>query len=127
MALLPYNLQIDQDADSTSYSWTLLKPDKTPADLTSATARMMIRVLPSDPAPIVSITSSLTASGQITLGGVLGTVSLNITKAATALLVAQGPAQVMAKYLYDLFVDFPNGTSLAVVAGTVNVTLAVTH
>lgn len=125
--LASYPLGLDQDADSTSYSWTLLQPNQTPADLTAATARMMIRSLPSDVVPLVSITSTLTAQGQLVLGGVLGTVSLNITKAATSLLGAQGTGQLMAKYIYDIYVDFPNGTSLAIVSGNVNVRLAITH
>lgn len=133
MSLLSsYPLLLDQDADSTAYSWVLYaptppNPQNTIVDLTAATARMMIRSLPSDVTPLVSITSTLTAQGQLVLGGVLGTVSLNITKAATALLVEQGTGQLMAKYIYDIFIDFPNGTSLAIVSGNVNVRLAITH
>ena len=128
MSLLNYDISLDQIADSTTYSWTLLQSNKTSVvDLTSCTARMMIRTLPSDAAPLVSLTSTLSASGQIVLGGVAGTVALNITKTATALLIAQAPGALVAKYIYDIFIDFPTGTSLAIVSGNVNVRLAITH
>lgn len=127
MALLSYDLALDQDADSTSYSWTLQQPNRSPVDLTGATARMMVRVLPADLLPLISITSTNGAQGQLTLGGAFGTVGLNITKAATALLGPQGHGLLMSKYIYDIFIDFPNGTSLAIVSGNVNVRLAITH
>ena len=128
MSLLNYDLAVDQSVDTTSYSWTLYQANRTTlVDLSGSTARMMIRTLPTDPTPLVSLTSSLTASGQLVLGGTAGTVALNLTKAASALLVAQATGALMAKYIYDIYVDFPNGTSAAIVSGNVNVRIAITH
>ena len=127
MALLAYDLSLDQNADSTSYSWTVLDKNRQPSDLTSAHARMMIRTMPADASPLVSITDTVSASGQLVLGGAAGTVGLTITKAATALLVAQAAGALTSTYRFDIFVDFPTSPSLMIVGGKVNVTLAVTH
>jgi hypothetical protein len=139
--LLTYDLNLDQFADSTSYKWTLYPPGtiiagtppapapgSTPVDLTSATgARMMIRNHPGDPAPLVSLTTTLSAMGKLTLGGVLGTIALNITAAATALLRGQSPGALTSQYRYQIFVDFADGTHLEPVGGRVITTLAVTY
>lgn len=135
MPLLIYDLELDQSADSKSYKWTLyppgtpqpVPPGATPVDLTGATARLMIRSHPADATPVVSLTTTLTAQGQLTLGGALGTVSLNITKAATALLTSSVRGALKSRYRHQLFVDFPDGTTLPLLSGNVNVELAVTH
>jgi hypothetical protein len=128
MAIKNFDLNLDQFADSTSYSWTLYAADGvTPINLTGATARSMIRTLPADLTPLVSITTTLNSQGLITLGGAAGTVALDVTKAATGLLVAQSVGARASQYLWDMFVDFPNGTSTRILAGNVNVGIAITH
>lgn len=129
MSLLSFDLSLDQLADSTSYSWNVFQPDGvSPSDISNATARMMIRSVPSDPVPLVSITSTLSSQGQLVLGGALGTVGLNITKVATALLGVGAPRGLLScKYIYDVFLDLPTGKSVPIVSGTVFVRLAITH
>jgi hypothetical protein len=138
-----YLLELDQYADSSRYSWTLYPPGtlfvglpplqvaaagSVPTDLSGATARMMIRSHPADPSPVVTITSTLSAFGQLVLGGVLGTIALKpITKLATGLLRAQTRGERKSNYQFQIYVDFPDSTSITAVGGNVITTLAVVY
>jgi hypothetical protein len=135
VALLAYSLIVDQLADSSSTFFTLYPPGTllpvpvgtTPVDLTGAHARMMVRAHPADLVPIVSLTDTANAQGVLVLGGGAGTVRPKLTKAATALLIAETRGARLSTYLFDLFIDFPDGTSLNIVGGPVLASLAVTH
>lgn len=119
MSVASVDLQIDQDADfSQTFTWIAAG---VPVDLTGATARSMIRVLASDTSPQASITTTSSALGSIVLGGTTGTVVLTFSKAATALLTSN------PRMIYDLFIDWPGGTSTAFLSGNVIIRPAVTH
>lgn len=68
------------------------KIDGTPVNLTNWTARLQARVDAADTSTILSLT---TAGGGITLGGVLGTITLDQTATQTSLLQ-------VGSFVYDL-------------------------
>ena len=72
-------------------------------DFTGRTARLVIFKNVYDVSPFLSLTDSVSANGFLTPNGVLGTVSINITAAATLALIPYiGPLQ------YMLYVDDPH-------------------
>lgn len=91
-----------------------------PVDLTGSMARLMIRAKPTDASPVLSISSTPSASGVLLMGGSTGQIEINITKTATASLAS-------GTYRYDLFVDFPGGYTLAFMSGYVFVRATNTH
>jgi molybdopterin-binding protein len=74
--------------------------NSTPVSLVGYTARMQVREKYTSTATTVSIT---TENGGITLGGVLGTITLLIEAGVTSLLVAK-------EYVYDL--ELISGTNV---------------
>jgi len=85
-----YNILMEQGA---TFSLPLVYQDSTgtPVDLTTYTAILQVRKNPSSPV----ILELSTANGGITLGGALGTITLNAAATATSLLPA-------GEYFYDL-------------------------
>ncbi|XXQ53890.1 hypothetical protein ACA040_002572 [Xenophilus aerolatus] len=117
MAAFKLKLSIDQGATFTrQVTWKTGKP-ATPVDLTGCIARMQIREAIESPEVLVSLT---TANGGITLGGAAGTVALRIEAAATAEF--QWTAGV-----FDLEIEFADGTVRRLLAGTVTVSPEVTR
>jgi hypothetical protein len=107
------NLQIDQYADfSRTFTWV---SGGIAVNLTGAAARMMVRQLPTDVTPLLSISTTPNASGFIVLGGAAGTILISIAKSATSALI---PATGSVPN-YDLIVDWPGGTSTEVLKGQV--------
>lgn len=88
-----------------------------PVDLTGCTARMQMRGEITDAAPLVTLT---TENNGIVLGGVAGTIILQITATATA-------AFVWTTSVYDLEIQFPSGDVRRLVYGPVSVTPGVTR
>lgn len=125
MPIYETRLPLDAGADFSSvFIWSSGTPP-TPVDYSGATARMMVRSTPNDAAPIISISSTPNDSGQINLGVVdgvatAGAVQIIITKLATSSFAVTTAG-------YDLFIDWPNGTSTEFLRGTVHVNLAFTH
>lgn len=115
MALFTYSLEIDQGADFTEqFVWSTGAPASA-VNLTGCTATLAIRQLPTDGSAVVSISTTPNAQGSIVLGGVAGTILVNITRVATALLAA-GPlgsaAAVEGLWLqWQLFLAFPANVS----------------
>lgn len=90
MAAGVLNLSIEQGATyRKSMTWKTGTPLAV-VPLTGYTARMQLRRAVTDTLPLVSITDVLSASGQIVLGGVAGTVEIHITDTATMSLLTGG-------------------------------------
>jgi hypothetical protein len=86
-------------------------------NLTGYTARLAARVDVEDSEVILSLTTS---NGGITLGGALGTISLDQTATQTALLAA-------GTYVYDLELAAGSGTVTRLVQGELIVSPEVTR
>ncbi len=88
-----------------------------PVNLTSYTARMQVRKTPSSDIKILDLT---TENGAITLGGVAGTITVNVTATAMAAVQAN-------KYRYDLEVVSAGGVVTRLLEGVFLVTAEVTR
>ena len=88
-----------------------------PYDLTGCTARMQIR--PTTISTDVWVTAT-TENDMITLGGVDGTITVDIPAEETDKIVAK-------KGAYDIEVEFPDGRVVRVMQGVVNNSLSVTR
>ena len=86
-------------------------------NLTNYTARLQARVDVEDIETILTLT---TANGGITLGGVLGTISLDQTATQTTLLPA-------GTYVYDLELIAGSGTVTRLVQGELAISAEVTR
>lgn len=88
-----------------------------PVNLTNYTARLQARVDVEDTEVILSLTTS---NGGITLGGALGTISLDQTATQTTLLPAGG-------YVYDLELIAGSGVVTRLVQGELIISAEVTR
>jgi hypothetical protein len=94
-----YNILADQGATFTRViTWT--NSAGSPVNLTGYTARMSLRTTYTDTTVALSLT---TENGRITLGGALGTITLNVDAATMATLAAKS-------YVYDL--ELVNGVNV---------------
>lgn len=96
-------------------------------NFTGATASMMLRVLPTDTTPALSLTQAANANGSIlTPNGALGTLTLTInnkdSKGVAPSLVSPG-----ILYQYDLFVTMSGGAVVKLLVGTILFTPSATH
>jgi hypothetical protein len=133
MPIQSYDLAIDQYADFTvSPVYSLVATagsTPVPVNLTGYTARLMIRVNPTDAVPIVSISTTPNAQGSIVLqpiiGGVAqaGMIQVNINNATTATM----PTGLSAPMSYDLDLTTPLATVIDFMAGYVRVKAGNTH
>jgi hypothetical protein len=115
MAAGTLDLSIEQGATyNLVLTWQI---NGTAVNLTNYTARLQARVDVEDTEVILSLT---TANGGITLGGVLGTISLDQTATQTALLPA-------GTYVYDLELIAGGGTVTRLVQGELIVSPEVTR
>jgi hypothetical protein len=86
-----YNITADQGATfSRTITWT--DSARIPINVTNYTARMQVRTTVESPTVVLELT---TANGRISLGGVLGTVTLNVPASVMQNVLAD-------KYVYDL-------------------------
>lgn len=117
MAASKINLAVDQGATYTKrVTWKTGKP-ATPVDLTGASARMQVRAKVDSPDILLSLTSP---DGGITLGGAAGTVDIRIEATATA-------GFQWKSGVYDLEIQFADGTVRRLLAGSVAVSPEVTR
>jgi len=93
------------------------KIDNVAVNLTGYTARLQARV---DVEEIETVLSLTTSNGGITLGGALGTISLDQTAVQTTLLPA-------GTYVYDLELIASNGTVTRLVQGELDISPEVTR
>lgn len=121
-ALARYAITIYQGADLAEVITYLAGSPPVAVNMTGFGARLMIRALPTDVTPLVSISATPNAQGSISIqpGGVIGQLVINVNRATTATLAA-------GRYLYDLFIDTPSGTSIVLLSGTVQVVASITH
>lgn len=103
--------------DTYQHRLTWNDSDSVPINLTGYTCRMQVRQ--SVAAEDVVFESS-DAEGDITLGGLAGTIDLLIPTEKTSLLV-------LSRYVYDLELTAPDGIVTTLVYGTLNVTAEVTR
>lgn len=117
MAVSKLALRINQGATFRKrLKWSAGVPP-VPVDLTDCTARMHIRGKITDAQALLVLTTENT---RITLGGVAGTVDLELTDEVTA-------AQLWTTGVYDLEIEFPDGFVKRLVGGTVTVSPEVTR
>lgn len=122
MPIANVDLFPDQYADFYPvYLWTAAG---TPVDLTNATARMMVRQNPGDTNPLLQLTSTLSAVGQIILGGTAGTVQIKIIKGQATPAIALVPSTPPH---YDLLIDWPGGITTELMSGQFIVNPGFTH
>jgi len=93
------------------------KIDNVAVNLTGYTARLAARVDVEDTETVLTLT---TENGGITLGGALGTISLDRTAAQTTLLPA-------GTYVYDLELVASNATVTRLVQGELDISAEVTR
>lgn len=93
------------------------KINDVPVNLTNWTARLQARVDVEDTETVLSLT---TENGGITLGGALGTISLDRTATQTALLLA-------GTYVYDLELISGVGAVTRLVQGELDISAEVTR
>ena len=117
MAAFKLNLKVDQGG---TYSKVVTWKAGTPAvavNLTGCTARMHVRAKLADLAVLLDLT---TANGGIVLGGVAGTVTINLTSAQTT-------AITWLSAVYDLEIVFADLTVRRLLAGSVSISREVTR
>lgn len=111
-----YNLVIYQGATlSQQFIWQ--DSNETPVNLGGYTARMMARATVGAPTPFITLT---TENGGIALGGALGTVTLNMSAAATAALTETAG-------VYDIELVSAGGVVTRFVQGNVIISREVTR
>ena len=93
------------------------KSDMVPVDLTGCTARMHARAKIGDASALLTLT---TENGGITLGGVAGTITINISAVATAALTWKSA-------VYDLEIVLSTGDVRRLMAGSISVSFEVTR
>lgn len=110
-------LSIDQGATFTkTVTWKTGKP-AVPVDLTGCTARMQIREKIESTAVLLELS---TTDGRITLGGTAGTVNLRVEAVDTAAITWRSG-------VYDLEIEFTDGTVRRLFSGPVSVSPEVTR
>ena len=115
-------LQVDQGADFAQATYAPWTVNGAAVDLSAYTTRLMIRIAPSDPVPILSITQAPNGNGSSAIGTVAGIVNITLGHADTLLLpYSSGPL------LYELFVVSGGGAVTPLQSGTVLVNPSVVH
>jgi hypothetical protein len=109
-----YDITADQGA-TYSVVITYKNSNGTPINLTNYTARMQLRASYASAAAALTLT---TENGRITLGGALGTITLNVEAATMETLEAKTyvydlelvDGSTVIRLLQGLFVNRPNAT-----------------
>jgi len=86
-----------------------------PVNLSGCSGLMVIRKIPSDPRPLLALSTEPSAAGILVLGGAAGTVRVHIRRTALAALVGVPQAS------YVLSLDFPSGMRRNLLEGRVHV------
>jgi hypothetical protein len=115
------NLYIEQGATfNLAFTWNEGTSDAigAPVDLTGCKARMQVRA--KQQSPVIVDASSDSESPAILLGGDTGTIEVTLTAEMTDLLSVKSG-------LYDLEVEFPDGTVYRLLEGSVTVSPNITQ
>ena len=114
MSAAIYNIEIEQDTDwSDSMVWKTGTAN-TIVNLTGYTAKMYIKSTYSSSTYIATLT---TENGCITLGGVLGTITLSLSNTVTKLLP-------VGSYVYDLTLISSGGQKYRLIEGYADISPA---
>lgn len=121
-----YEMEVTQGATFRKQITWFEEDGVTTIDVTGYTARMQIRrVVDADDVLVTLATAeNITAEGDITLGGVLGTILLEMSPTVTAALPA---TPFDRKWRYDLELAAPGGEVRRLLMGKVKVSLEVTR
>lgn len=112
------NLKVEQGATYLKrVEWMTGPLPGTPVNLTGCTARMHARAKLADTATLLSLS---TANGGIVLGGATGRVDIILTDEQTA-------AITWTSAVYDLEIEFANGTVTRLLQGSISVSPEVTR
>lgn len=130
MPILTYTINADQGAD-VDYTFQYLQQPANPlaqptvVDVTSYTAECMVRRVPSDVTPLISISTVPNAQGSITMGGTAGTAAIAIFGSAMLTL----PLGFALSYTFNwqLLLISPSGVRIALVGGPMVVTATPTY
>ena len=118
MTAIVHNIVVEQGATfRLPVAWK--NENQTPVDITGYSAAMQIRQKPDSAQALVSLTHTLTAAGQIVLGGAQGTIEIVIKHTATS----QIPP---GDWVYDLELTNPSGDVTRLIMGSAKVTPEVT-
>ena len=123
MAIIDFNIALDQGADYPGFQWTWWQgPDNepvTPVDLTGCTAALHIFVDATDATAAVAVSTIPNANGDIALGGEAGTILVTLSQAARALLTLN--RITFGLYQYTCYITFPGGQRTCFARGAVDV------
>lgn len=117
MAASKFNIKIEQGATfALPITWKAGEP-AVAVNLTGCTARMQIRKKLEDPVVLIALT---TENDGITLGGVTGVITLQLSAVATA-------AIPWVAGVYDLEIVFAGGVVRRLLSGNVTVSKEITR
>jgi hypothetical protein len=119
MAVFKYKIQIIQGETYTKiFPWKAGSSSNlvTPVDLTGCTAKMQVRSKVSSPDVLLELS---TQNSKIVLGGITGEVKINLSAAETSSLT-------WTSGVYDLKIQFPDGSVRRLLSGTVSVSPEIT-
>lgn len=121
------DIPIDQDADFDGIATWMA--GGVPPDFTGATARLQAKLHQTDTVPVFGLTTTPGPAGSLTLttgtpaappaAATPSQIEVVITKASTVL--------VLCDLLYDLFIDWADGTSTTFLSGHIRLNKTVTR
>lgn len=116
-----YDFDLEEYAETTLYA-TYLDENGAPVDLTSYTAKLAVKklVTDSDP-PLLVLSTTPSASGDITLGGPLGTIVARFDHSEISIASLGGQS-----FVYDLFLINGAGVPEKLLKGKIRVDRSVT-
>jgi len=113
-----YNMKVEQGVTfSQNMTW---KIDGNPVNLSGYTARMNVRTSRSGRVPANILVLALTSENGITLGGVAGTIRIDLSATQTSNIAA-------GTYAYDLELESAGEEVTRLLSGTFNVSPEVTY
>jgi uncharacterized iron-regulated membrane protein len=130
MPILTYTINADQGAD-VDYTFTYQQQPANPlaqptiVNVAGYTAECMVRRVPADAAPLISVSTTANAQGVIVMGGALGTVALAIY--GTAMLALPMGFALTYTFTYQLLLISPSGVRIPLVGGPMIVTATPTY
>jgi hypothetical protein len=107
------DISLDPSRDfSETHTWVA---GGSPVNLSGCSGLMVIRKTPSNPCPVLALSTAPSAAGILVLGGTAGTIHVHMRRAALAALVGSPGAS------YVLSLDFPNGMRGNLLEGRVHI------
>jgi hypothetical protein len=110
---------VGSTAQDGSVLWSCEGPQVSPVDLTNYTAYMSVATATGATTWLATVSTTPSSAGQITLGGVTGTITVNITGETTITFTT-------TPLFYDLFVISPTDVSTMLLTGKIKINSNVT-